>query len=508
MQGVHWLGRWLLLLGVLSGAAMGSQARTLSIVGPWEIVGIEPARSGYIFSRMQVAETLTTVDEQGRLTPQLATSWRVSADGLEWRFRLRKGVLFHDGSALTADSVVHSLQHSRAGHGVLSQVAVAAIEPAGDEVVLRLEHPFVALPAYLAHYSTLVLAPTAYDDQGRVKALIGTGPYRLTSLTPPLQLTLERNERWWGDRPAIASVRYLAVGKSETRALMAASGEADLVYSLMPTSLGVLRHNPAVRLETVTIPRTRLLKLNIESPFFSDLRVRRALSLALDRRGMARVMLRNERLAASQLFPPTLTGWHAVDLAALRYDPGAARRLLAEAGWLPGDDGILHKNGVRFAVTLTTFSSWPELPVLASAIQAQWREVGIDLQVAIGNSSEIVSRHRDGSLQLGLLSRNFSLVPDPLGTLLQDFGPQGGDWGAMGWSDAALQQMLDGLSAGTDKTERIALQQGVAGILQQQLPVIPLAWSELRVAVSNDLDGLRVDPLELSYHLSALRWAE
>jgi peptide/nickel transport system substrate-binding protein len=504
MRAYKWLGQWLLLLGLMPGMTGWVQARPLNVVGPWEITGIQPAQSGYIFSRMQVAETLIGVDEQGQLAPRLATAWRVSDDGLRWYFRLREGVRCHDGSVLGVDGVVQSLRHARAGNGVLSQAPIVAIDAAGDELEIRLSSPFAPLPAYLAHYSTLVLALAAYDSQGQVRELIGTGPYRVTGLTPPLKLDLQRTEHWWGGLPTIASASYLAVGKGETRALMAASGDADLVFSLLPVSLPALRRHPGLQIEVVTVPRTRMLKLNAASPFFSDVQVRRALSLALDRTGMARAILRNDALAATQLFPPSLAGWHDLSLAPLHHDPQEAQRLLSEAGWIPGDDGIRQRGGQRFAVTLTTFSSWPELPLLATAMQAQLRQVGIALEVAVGNSSEIVSRHRDGSLQLGLASRNFGLVPDPLGTLLQDYGPEGGDWGAMGWSDSGLQQTLDSLKHAADP----ALRHRVAGILQQQLPVLPLAWTELAVAASADLDGLRVDPFELSYNLSALRWAQ
>src|SRR5690606_22278964 len=142
-----------------------------------------------------------------------------------------------------------------------------------------------------------------------------------------------------------------------------------IVISILPVSVDRLKRNPNLDVKVTTVPRTRMLKLNAGGPFLSDVRVRRAIDLALDRTGMARVILRNPDMAANQLFPPTLASWHIAGLKPPERDVAAARRLLAEAGWTPGSDGILEKDGRKFSVTVRTFSSWPELPPLATAIQ-------------------------------------------------------------------------------------------------------------------------------------------
>ena len=109
---------------------------------------------------------------------------------------------------------------------------------------------------------------------------------------------------------------------------------------------------------------------------------------------------------------------------------------------------------------------------------------------------------------MALYARNLALVPDPLGTLVQDYGPHGGEWGAMGWSSPELVAALDRLGGAADPAERGTLRRRVAEVLQDELPVIPLAWYDHSVAVSRRLAGVSVDPLELSYRISAMRWAE
>ncbi len=487
----------------------GDASRVLRIVSPWEINGLDPARSGYVFARLQVAETLVGADDGGRAVPGLAREWTISQDRLTWRFQLVDGALFHDGSPVTAAAVAASLERARAQPaGVLRNAAIAEIRADGNAVVIRTERPFVSLPAFLAHSSAIVLAPAAYDPAGAVVRIIGSGPYRTTLVEAPLRVEVERFPEWRGEAPAITRASYLAVGRGETRAAMAESGQADLVYTLAPETVDRLKRNPRVAVTVMPIPRTRVMKMNAGLPLFADVRARQAVSAAIDREGIATALLRSPASTATQMFPQSLAEWHAPGLAPLSHDPAKARALLAEAGWRPGPDGILIRDGRPFRFTLRTFSDRPELPAVATAIQAQLREVGIDMGVAIVNSGEIPAGHNDGTLEAALLARNFSLVPDPLGTLLQDYGPKGGDWGAMNWSNPELTDTLARLGAVADPDERVRLRQRVSAILQAELPVIPVAWYDYAVAASRRLDKVSIDPLELSYRLSAMRWAQ
>jgi peptide/nickel transport system substrate-binding protein len=501
----------LLVAGVamaLSTLSSMAQERMLRVVGPWEIAGIDPAQSGYVFSRLQVAETLVSADATGKLIPGLAEKWAVSDDGSTWRFAIRSNAIFHDGTPVTAQAAAASLKRAHAGVGVLTQLPISEIASEGQDIVIRLQKPFAAVPAYLVNFSTIVLAPASYDASGKVTQIIGSGPYKVKSLTPPLKLELADSGNWWGGEPGISEVSYLAVGQGETRALMAESGEADLVFSMLPVSVERLKRNPKLDVHIATIPRTRILKVNAGAPFFDDVKERQAISYAIDRPGITKVILRNPDLAATQLFAPALSGWHVPDLSPLTRDIDAAKRLLAEAGWKPGPDGILEQDGKRFSVTLLTYASWPELPPIATALQAQLREVGIDVKVSVGNSSEIPSRHKDGTLEMGLISRLYSIVPNPIGTLLQDYGSQGSDWGAMGWSNDELQALVEKLVATSDPQERAPLQRRAVEILQEELPSIPVTWSELAIVANERISGVQVDPFEVNYGLASVHWAE
>lgn len=496
------------LTSLASATAADDSRKPVQVVAPWEIGSLDPSKSGYVFTRMQITETLVAVDEQGALAPGLATRWQVSPDQLTWTFHLRPGSLFHDGNAVQAADVVAALERARKNPGVLGNAPIQAVRADQGAVVLRLSRPFAPLPAFLAHYSTQILAPGAFATDGSVKAVIGSGAYRVTSIQAPQKLLTERFKGWTGGpRPAIERVSYLAVSRGETRNLLASSGQADLVFTHDPINFQKLKANSKVQLHTLAVPRSIYIKVNAAHPALKDSATRQGLSLAIDRVGIASAILHEPKAAATQLFPPSMAEWHVPDLPPLRRDPVQARALLKSAGWVAGADGMLSRDGKPFKVTLRTFSDRPELPLIATALQAQFREIGVDLAVSVGNSSDIPAGHQDGSLELALLARNYALVPDPVGTLLQDFGPQGGDWGAMGWSSAALRDAIDALSS-KDNPQRRSIHRGSAAtVLQAELPVIPVLWYQHSATSSQRLRNVSLDPMEMSYRLSQAQWA-
>ncbi|WP_440112310.1 ABC transporter substrate-binding protein [Acidovorax sp. BL-A-41-H1] len=498
---------------VLAQGSATSAPATLQIVGPWEFTSLSPASSGYMLLNLQVCETLLGASDNGRPQPALAERWQVSADGLSWQFVLRPRARFHNGERVTAQAVVQSLQRAQKAPALLSNAPIASITAedaaeGGGTVRIRLSRPHNALAAQLAHYSTLVLAPESHGADGKVLRIIGSGPYRITRLVPPQQVETEAFEAYDGPIPRLRSVAYLAASRAETRALMVEGGQAHLAYGLDPASLRRLKRHARVGIASVTLPRTVIVKLNATLPSLRDVRVRQALSLSIDRAGIAQALMGDETLAATQLLPPTLADWHHPALPPLGYDPEAAQRLLREAGWQRHHDGLRGPDGLPLTLAIRTFLDRPELPLVATALQEQWRLAGIAVKVRIGNSGDIPMGHRDGTLQLALAARNYTNVPDPAGTLAGDFSAQGGDWGAMGWhSDAVVQALAELMRSAPEARRAQALRATVTQVLQSELPVIPVAWYRQHVAVNRRLQGVSLDPLERSYRLSDMDWS-
>lgn len=486
-----------------------TQDRVLRITSPWEVRTYDPARVGGMFTRLGVGETLVAIGPDGELTPGLAERYEVLPDGLTWRFHLRAR-RFHDGSPVTAEAVVVSLTHLRRSAG--SQIA--AVPLAGMRAIdartveITTTRPFSLLPAFLAQSATAVLAPGSFDADGRATRMVASGPYRLLRNDGGTRLEFEAVAREGEPMPAVRRVLYLGVENGDTRARMAEAGEAELAYTILPAAADRLRRVRTLEVRSAPLPRNDYLKFNIALPIFSDVRARQALNLAIDRAGIARAVMRNPNAAATQLIPAVLEGWNDPSLPPYTLDRARARALLAELGWRPGPDGILVKDGQRFSFELFMHPSRPELPPIAQALQAQWREVGVEATIRAGDSDLIITMHRDNTLQMAATSRNFMLLPDAAGTLAQDFGAEGGVWGAMNWRSDALVEALGAYERAFDERTRAGLRQQMTRILHDELPVIPVVWLDHIVAVSRTIANVTIDPFEASYFLERVTWVD
>lgn len=496
-------------LWTLSSAITASaDDRVFDIVAPFEIGGLDPSISGFVFQRMQITETLLDADAEGAPLPGLADSWSVSEDGKQWTFNIRPGVKFHDASPLTAEAVAYSLNSARGKTGMLRNARIDSITAQASQVVIALAEPFKPLPALLAHSSTNILAPAAFDAAGNVQKIIGTGPYQLTLLEPPQRLAAQRFGGYWGKKPSIEKTTYLAAGRGETRALMAESGGAELVFQLDPPSIARLKRVKNTRVLVGPVPRVVVLAANAGQGATAPVEVRRALSLAIQRDGIAAAVLRAPGTGATQMFADNVKAWHDPTLAPLTYDPQAARELLKAQGWVMGSGGIVEKHGKPLRLKLITYSDRPELPLIATALQAQWREVGVDVEVSVENASAIPAAHNDGTLQLALYGRNYALVPDPLITLMADFGNGGSEWGPMQWRNPDFDRFISALLVSPNPTEQQQLRNQVVALIQADLPLIPIAWYQQSIAVLNTVKGASIDPFERTFGLSTMEWTK
>lgn len=478
----------------------------LRVIAPWEYSSNDPAEVGYILTRIGVAETLVQVAPDGSLSGGVAERWSIDADKLTWRFALRAGALFQDGAPVTAQAVADSLRRSFTGDS-LSAVPLDSVGVDGAEVVIRTKAPFSVLPAFLVDYASIILAPSAYGPTGKVEKIVATGPYRITSIDGSTTIELERFEGYVGAKPPIRRARYAAVPNGETRANIAIAGDADLVFTLAPATLQRVNSAGQMKVESLTIPRIRPIAFNSGLPQFSDVRVRRAISMAIDRAGVAASILRHPASAATQLIPPVLAEWRNPALPPLTHDPAAARKLLDEAGWTVGPDGVRAKNGVRLAAKLMTIANRPELPVMAAAIQAQLKQVGMELTIEAGPGANIPAAVKDGSMQMSLFTRTYVTVPDVIATIIPDYTRERANWGAVNWPGRdRVKTLADAYVASFDPARKATIRAEITTIIHDEAPVIPVAWFEHTVAVSNRLANVIIDPFETRYFLDRASW--
>lgn len=493
----------------LAAIALPARAedRVLQVVSPWELSSLDPSDTGFIAVRLGVAEPLTGVEPDGRIVGLVADSWTVSDDRLTWRFHIRPGLRFHDGAPVTAAAAAASIERGRPNAETLQSLPITRIAAEGEDVVITTATPFAPLPTFLTDWGGIILAPAAYGPDGKVTAWIGTGPYMVTKTEGDRVIELAAAETA-RVRPAIQRVRYTAAAQGETRSALVEAGDADLAFTLPPAAVARIDAGRRAHVESLTIPRVRLLAFDTALPMFADVRARRAISLAIDRAGIATAILRNPPSAATQLFPPMLAGWHDPTQPPIARDPAQARTLLAAAGWSPGPDGILRRGEGAFRFTVLIPNNRPEISPMAAAIQAQLREVGIDMQIRTVPPSGIPQAHRDGTLQAALLARTYVNVPDPIGTVIADFTRAKSTWASDGWRNAELDRLVAEYVATFDPARQPALRARIAAIIQAELPVVAVSWFEHTVAVSRRVRGVQIDPFETRYLIERMSWAE
>jgi peptide/nickel transport system substrate-binding protein len=482
-------------------AAGGPQVR---IAQPWEIRSTNLANSGYSFTRPGIVETLMAVDEKGRLEAALAESWSVNEDATRWRLGIRGDLVFHDGTPCTAREVAESLERLIGESLYLKRAGIAAIDVEDNDLVFSLDEPFGPFLSYLVDNSAAIVARSSFSASGTLERPVGTGPFRLDELELPHAMRLVRHDAWRGGKGTVETVQYDAVPNGETRGNIAIAGDSDLVFNIPAPSIRRVEATGLMTIDRPVVPRVHTLMLNCAKPQFSDRRCRQAINMALDRQAIATGIMRNPALAATQYMPPVLANWHFDDIAPHKKDVAAANALLDDAGWERGADGMRMKDGVRFSGEILTFANRPELPVIATAMQAQFREIGYDLTIGIGEWTAIFEAQRDGSLDMGLTSRNLAIVPDPIGTVAADFASDTippGAAGTTGWKNEELRTLVERYLREADAERQAGLRRRIIGIIHEEVPLIPVVWYDQIIAVNRRLSGFRGDPFELRFNL-------
>ena len=364
----------LLLLLALSTSVVGVAA-DLVIGRATEQSSLDPlfARSGTNYSTSgQIFDRLVHNDANNQLQPALAVSWR-AIDPTTWEIKLRDKVKFHDGSDFTADDVVFSFERARnvpnspasfAG-SVASIVNMRALDRL--TVQLKTSQPVPSLIEQVSR--AFILSKKASNglttaDFNAGKGMIGTGPYKFVEWRPAQRLVLKRNADYWGPRPDFENVTLKYIAKDAGRLAALLSGDVDLIDEVSPDGARQLKSDP--RMRVFSIGSTRLIYLALDSdrdqsPFITDAagkpldrnplkdaRVRRALSLMIDRKVIVERLLDGSGVPAGQMVPQGIGGFEPA-LPAPKQDVALAKNLLAEAGYPNGFGLTLHTSNDRFA---------------------------------------------------------------------------------------------------------------------------------------------------------------
>jgi peptide/nickel transport system substrate-binding protein len=310
-------------------------------------------------------------DNNSRREPDLATSWK-ALDDTTWEFKLRKGVKFHDGSEFTAEDVVFTIKRipnvpnnpaSYVGM-IRSIVDLKIVDP--YTLIIKTGKPYPALPTQLHNVSIVSKklvegATTADFNSGKVA--IGTGPYKFVKYIPGDRLVLERNENYWGQKPAYDKVTFKIITNDAARVAALLGGDIDMMDYVPPSDIAHLEKNK--NFVVFQRPADRVIFLHMDSSSdqaryatgkdgrplaknpLKDLRVRKAISKAINRDAICRQVMDGLATPSSQMIPE---GWfgYSPNLKVEKYDPEGAKKLLAEAGYPNGFGLTIHGPNDRY----------------------------------------------------------------------------------------------------------------------------------------------------------------
>jgi len=480
-----------------------------------------------------IGEPLVDHDVRLKTTPCLASSWDLSGDGRVLTFHLREGVRFHDGAPFTSDDVLFTYERivdpkSRAvgrADGFQTVERVEALDPGTVRVVYR--EPYAPalrswevpiLPAHLYRGADFATA-----KQNR--APVGTGPFRFVSWEPGQQIVVEANPGYWGGVPSIDTFVFRVMPAPETNLPALLAGEIDFAR-LSPTQWEARRHDPEFQRRFRDVGYVPLYFNFIvwrgdgSNPFFTDPRVRRAMTLALDREGYVRSVLKGlGRVTASpfqDLLPldaahePSAESKDPAGTAAadqpehqgrgarpLAHDPALAGRLLDEAGWrIDPRSGLRTRAGRQFRFTLLIYSSGENHVQFAQVAQDDLRRLGIRMSIERLDWQTLWSRLKSGSFQAALSGMIPAPDPDSIYGLLHSSQIQGGQNYAS-YRDAETDAWLDAGRRTVDAVVREGLYRRVEERLVDQQPYTFLFNPAVPAVLNARFEGIEPSPLGL-----------
>ena len=434
-----------------------------------------------------VFDALTHVDEDARLIPGLAVSWR-AIDATTWEFKLRRGVRFHDGAELTAEDVAFSIERTfQVPNGQFRTFTQRIV---GKEILdahtlrLKTATPYAMVPYDLNSVfivSRKAAARAGPEDFDSGKAMIGTGPFRFLRFARGDRVELARNDGYWGAKPAWEKVTFRIVPTDPARLAGLLSGELDAIEQVPTADLPRIRRDARLQTAQKVSWRTIFFYLDqyrdrapgladktgkplARNPF-RDLRVRQALSKAIHRQAIAERLMDGAALPASNLVSPPVFGY-APDLKPEPYDPEGAKRLLAEAGYPQG-----------FSMTLSaTNNRYVNDEQIAQSVAQMLARVGVRARVEALPVNAYLPKARKGEFAFAMLGwGSFSgdlALRSLVATANADKGFGAFNWS--GYSNPRIDELLERAFASVDEKRREALARDAMRLAMRDHAVIPL----------------------------------
>ena len=494
-----------LVLGLWAVPASAQPAGTLVVGLVAEPVNLDPPQVTDLNSNRvgrRIVETLVTFpDESTQVVPGLAESWTISKDGLQYTFKLRSGIKFHDGTPLNAEAVKFSIERQINPNHPASKLGkypfanyffgnVKAVEVLSDErVAFLLSEPRASFLAVLTAPAASIVSPTAVMKWGPdyPSHPVGTGPFRFASWDRGQRVVLEKNPSYWKYPVRIERVIYRPIVEDQARLTELLTGGLDLIVGVPADFVDQLEKNPKITLLKQVGAHVWYLGMNNQKKPFDDKRVRQALNYAVNKDAIVNDVLKGTGSASKG---PVLPGTWGADgaLKAYPYDPDRARKLLAEAGY---------PNGFTTTLWVPESGSGMQAPVAMSTVmQSNLKAVGINVSLQTMEWGAYLAKLRTKEQELFALSwmagtEDPDMVMYPL--------LHSSQWTPVGpnralYKNARFDALLQQARLTTDQAKRAQLYKEAQRILVDDAPWVFVDHEIQIAALTKRVQGFKLHP--------------
>ncbi|MED0906127.1 ABC transporter substrate-binding protein [Bacillus nitratireducens] len=459
--------------------------------------------------------SLVSTDKQGKPTPELAEKWDVSSDQLTYTFHLRKDLKFSDGSPLTADDVAFTLTllHDKAYEGEIdiSQYAVKGGKDYKEGKATSIEGIQVVDPQTIKITTEKVNSQTltalggpvlskAYYGKGYkqntsldyLKELYGkpiaAGPYKFEKYIPGQEVRFVANENYYAGKPKIPNFIY-KITAGDTKLQLFQTGEVD--YTGLGTGDEILEQAKGLQFANIQIETAAsfsYIYMNNNKPYLKDKKVRQALIYGLDRKKYVDTALKGYGTVANVPIHPTSWAYTEEGVNKYEYDKEKAKKLLDEAGWKVGSDGIREKDGQKLKLSYFGPSSAKDSDLLIPIAKENYKEIGVEFNPEFMDFNTMLSKVNKGDYDLASVSTPITSDPsETAGEYLSSANET-----SLGYKNAKVDELIQKGIETVDIEKRKPIYKELYKELSDDPPVILLNYRRTITGYNGNIKG--IDP--------------
>lgn len=433
--------------------------------------------------------------------PALATSWSADEDGMAWTFELREGVVWSDGEPFDAEDVAFTFNDvvldEELGAQSASQFTTIDRVEIIDEHTVRfvLNTPFSALPYYLASFAGILPQHVLGSVENPLTEAsfnkgtpVTTGPFEVAEFVPGSFVRLVPNELHWAGEPRLAGMIFRVIPDPNTQVAQARAGELDVVTRLSPNVAEGVEATPHLEVLRQSQNLFFFVAPNHDDERFADVRLKRALLMAIDRQAMIDAILGGYGQVATGPVAPMLGALYHPDVRTYPYDPEAAGALLDEAGWTMGPDGVRVKDGEPLVLDMPT-GQFGDLVPATLLVQQYWQDIGVQADVEV--------MEWNAYIQDVVVNRNYEVTlawwsMPPTADVAPYFSCSAADSGnnIPNYCNPELDEVMNEGRRALTLDEQVEAYAAMQELLAEELPYLYLWYPDILTAKSESLQGM------------------